>query len=74
MISASIALFHSDEFSSAVTQHGVRLALAERDAESLRREDTAPVHEDILPSTLIVTGLEYEAQQFVICLVYSLAC
>lgn len=46
-----------------MTQHGVRLALAERDAESLRREDSVPIHEDIPPSALIMTGLEYEAQQ-----------
>ena len=47
----------------AITQHGVRLALAQADAEHLRREDAVPIHEDILPSTLIMSGLDYEAQQ-----------
>lgn len=50
-------------YTSAVTQHGVRLALAEVDSENLRREDTVPIHEDIPPSMLITSGLEYETQQ-----------
>ena len=56
-------LIHTDRLLSAVTQHAVRLALAERDAENLCREDTVPIHDEILPSTLIMTRLEYEAQQ-----------
>lgn len=48
---------------AAITQHGVRLALAEQDAENLRREGSVPIHDDIPPSALITTGLEYEAQQ-----------
>ena len=47
---------------TAITQHGVRLALTEQDAENLRCE-AVPVHNDISPSALITTALEYEAQQ-----------
>ena len=51
-----------------VTQHSVQLALMEHDADSLCLEDSVPVYEEILPSTLIMTGLEYEAQQLSNCL------
>ena len=47
----------------AITQHGVQLALAQADAEHLRCENAVPIHEDIPPSTLITSGLDYEAQQ-----------
>ena len=47
---------------TVITQHSVRLALAKQDAENLHRE-AVPVHDDISPSALITTALEYEAQQ-----------
>jgi hypothetical protein len=49
--------------SKAITQHGVRLALAEEDAEDLARDDAVPVHDDMTPAMLISSGLDLEAQQ-----------
>jgi hypothetical protein len=46
-----------------VTQHGVRLALAEEDAADLQRDDQVPVHDDVTPAMLISSGLELEANQ-----------
>jgi hypothetical protein len=48
---------------AAITQHGVRLALAQQDAADLEKEDAAPVHDDVTPAMLIAAGLELEAQQ-----------
>jgi len=47
-----------------VTQHGVRLALAEEDAKELAKGNTIPVHNDISPAMLISSGLDIEAQQY----------
>ena len=48
-----------------MTQHGVRLALAQEDAAYLQREDTVAIHDDISPANLITAGLELESQQLV---------
>lgn len=48
-----------------VTQHDVRLALAEEDAEELQSEDATPLHEEVTPGTFITLGLELESQQYV---------
>jgi hypothetical protein len=48
-----------------VTQHGIRLALAQEDAANLQREDTVAIHNDISPANLITAGLELESQQLV---------
>ena len=49
--------------SIAVTQHKVRLALAEEDATSLQKDDAVMVHDDISPAMLISSGIELESQQ-----------
>jgi hypothetical protein len=49
--------------SLAVTQHGVRLALAEEDAAALATDDVLPVHDDISPAMLISSGIDLESQQ-----------
>jgi hypothetical protein len=48
-----------------LTQHAVRLALAEDDAEEARRSDLTAVHDDISPSVLINSGMDIEEQQYV---------
>ncbi|KZP27030.1 hypothetical protein FIBSPDRAFT_731485, partial [Athelia psychrophila] len=45
------------------TQNDVRLALAEEDGEYLKRDDAAPVHDQVTPGIFISQGLELEAQQ-----------
>lgn len=52
--------------SPEVTQHGVRLALAEEDAASIATDQISVVHEEITPGILIAQGLDLEAQQCVI--------
>jgi len=46
-----------------VTQHGVRLALAQEDAANLQKEGAEIVHDSISPAMLITSGLELESQQ-----------
>ncbi|KZP09993.1 hypothetical protein FIBSPDRAFT_913941 [Athelia psychrophila] len=46
----------------SVTQHDVRLALAEEDAKELQSEDATPLHEEVTPGTFITLGLELESQ------------
>ena len=50
---------------SAITQHGVRLALAEEEAADLRRDDAITIHDDISPGMLIASGIDLESQQLV---------
>jgi hypothetical protein len=52
-------------YTSAITQHGVRLALAEEDAADLARDEAVPIHDDMTPAMLISSGLDIEAQQYV---------
>lgn len=51
---------------SEVTQHDVRLALAEEDTTYFQREDATPVYDDVTPGILISSGIELEAQQYVL--------
>jgi hypothetical protein len=44
-----------------VTQHGVRLALAEEDATNLQCKDNVEIHDDISPAMLISIGLKLES-------------
>jgi hypothetical protein len=46
-----------------VTQHDVRLALAEEDAKEIAQGDRVTVHDDISPAMLIASGIDIEAQQ-----------
>jgi hypothetical protein len=48
---------------TAITQHKVRLALAEEDAEDLQRDDAVTIHDDISPAMLIASGIDLESQQ-----------
>lgn len=50
---------------TGTTQNDVRLSLAQLDAEDLRKDNAAPVHEEITPGIFITSGLELEAQQYV---------
>lgn len=52
--------------SAEVTQHGVRLALAEEDAANIATDQASEVHDEITPGILIAQGLELEAQQYVV--------
>lgn len=47
----------------AVTQHRVRLELAEEDAADLAQDDAVAIHDDISPAMLITSGIDLEAQQ-----------
>lgn len=47
-----------------MTQHDVRLKLAEEDASDLARGNVVAVHDDISPGMLIAAGLEIEGQQY----------
>ena len=47
----------------AVTQHRVRLELAEEDAADLTQDDAVAIHDDISPAMLITSGINLEAQQ-----------
>jgi hypothetical protein len=46
-----------------LTQAAVRKRLAEKEALELQQENAPIVHEDISPSVLINTGMEFEEQQ-----------
>lgn len=48
-----------------ITQHGVRLALAEEDMTQLSREAAVPVHARISASLMIAEGLDIEFQQYI---------
>jgi hypothetical protein len=47
---------------TAITQHGVRLALAE-EAADIQRDDAVTIHDDISPGMLIASGIDLESQQ-----------
>ncbi|KAF7965473.1 hypothetical protein HWV62_43305 [Athelia sp. TMB] len=47
----------------SITQHDVRLALAEEDAADLQHEHAAPLHAQVTPGIFIAQGLDLEAQQ-----------
>jgi hypothetical protein len=47
---------------TAVTQHRVRLELAEEDAADLARDDAVTIHDNISPAMLIASGIDLEAQ------------
>lgn len=49
----------------AVTQHGVRLALAEEDNNDIAKDNHTPIHDDMSPSMLIAGGLYLEDLQYV---------
>ena len=51
------------DHAAGVTQHGVRLVLAQEDAANLQQEGAENVHDDISPAILITSGLELESQQ-----------
>ena len=59
------SVYHHINGWEAITQHGVRLALAEEDAAYLAREDTVQVHTRISASLMIAEGLGIESQQYV---------
>lgn len=62
-LTISMALFHADNFSALeVTQHGVRLALAQEDEANLAQDNVSMVHEEISPGVLVAQGLELETQ------------
>jgi len=46
-----------------ITQHRVRLELAQEDAADLERDDTVIIHDDISPAMLITSGIDLEGQQ-----------
>lgn len=46
-----------------MTQHGVRLALADEEAAELAAGEAMTVHDDISPALLISMGMDFEAQQ-----------
>lgn len=48
---------------TGITQHGVRLALAEGEAAALEQDDAVAIHEDISPAMLIASGIDLESQQ-----------
>jgi hypothetical protein len=48
---------------TAITQHGVRLALAEEEAADIQRDDAVTIHDDISPGMLIASGIDLESQQ-----------
>lgn len=48
-----------------VTQHDVRLSLAQLDDEDLEQDNIIPVHEEITPGIFIGSGLDLEAQQYI---------
>jgi hypothetical protein len=50
---------------TGVTQHSVRLALAQEDAANIEREGGVAIHDDISPAMLITSGLKLESQQYV---------
>lgn len=49
-----------------MSEHDVRLRLAEEDANSLSRGETLVLHDDISPSILIFQGLQLEELQYVV--------
>lgn len=49
-----------------MSEHDVRLRLAEEDATSLSRGETVALHDDVSPSMLICQGLQFEDLQYVI--------
>jgi hypothetical protein len=46
-----------------VTQHRVRLELAQEDATDLDLDDAVIIHDDISPAMLISSGIDLEGQQ-----------
>jgi hypothetical protein len=46
-----------------VTQHRVRLELAQEDAANLERDDIVIIHNNISPAMLISSGIDLEGQQ-----------
>ncbi|KAF7967636.1 hypothetical protein HWV62_33617 [Athelia sp. TMB] len=46
-----------------VTQHAVRLALAEEDAAHLKADEVSSVHDEVTPGLFIAQGLDLESQQ-----------
>jgi len=46
-----------------VTQHRVRLKLAQEDATDLDLDDAVIIHDDISPTMLISSGIDLEGQQ-----------
>lgn len=50
----------------------MRLALAEEDANDLKKDNATPLHDDISPSMLISAGLDLETQQCVLPLLIAI--
>lgn len=46
----------------AITQHGVRLALAEEEAHDVATGNALVIHDDISPGMLISSGIDLEVQ------------
>jgi len=59
----AVQVQYSSNVIEGVTQHGVRLALAQEDAANLQRGDAIAIHDDIPPEMLMTSGLELESQQ-----------
>lgn len=48
---------------TGVTQHRVRLELAEEDAANLELDLAVVIHDDISPAMLVSSGIDLEGQQ-----------
>jgi hypothetical protein len=48
---------------TGVTQHRVRLELAEEDAANLELDNAVVIHDDISPVMLVSSGIDLEGQQ-----------
>jgi hypothetical protein len=48
---------------TGVTQHRVRLELAEEDAANLELDDAVVIHDDISPVMLVTSGIDLEGLQ-----------
>jgi hypothetical protein len=53
----------STDLCIGITQHAVRLALAEEDTAELARDEVVAIHNNISPTMLITSGINLETQQ-----------
>jgi hypothetical protein len=51
---------------SALTQHGVRLSLAQQEADDITKGIAEEMHDSVTVSVIITVGLELEQQQHVV--------
>jgi hypothetical protein len=61
--SENVRTLDLSDHTAGVTQHSVRLALAQEDAANIQREAAEIVHDEISPAMLISAGLDLESQQ-----------